>query len=146
MGVARNTAIAAYQRLISDGLVVATPRSGYFVDPSADPSAWQERGGAQGASGVPGILRRHPPRFHPASHRVISRPWDWSSSPYPFVCNQLDPGEFPMSDWRRCSAWALSRMLAATTTSDHLYADCSELVEQLVTRLLPRRGIFANPD
>ena len=51
-----------------------------------------------------------------------------------------------MSDWRRCSAWALSRMLAATTTSDHLYADCSELVEQLVTRLLPRRGIFANPD
>ena len=146
MGIARNTAITAYQRLIADGLVMATPRSGYFVDPSADPSAWHEQSSVQTVSGVPGILRRHRPRFFPASHRVISRPWDWATSPYPFVCNQLDPKEFPMSDWRRCSAWALSRMLAATTTSDHLYADCAELVDQLVTRILPRRGIFANPD
>ena len=32
-------------------------------------------------------------------------------------------------------------MLAATTTSDHLYADCSELVEQLVPDL-PRCELF----
>ncbi len=146
MGVARNTVIAAYQRLIADGLVMATPRSGYFVDPTANPAVWDERRDVLGASGVPGIFQRHPPRYFPASHRVISRPWNWSTSPYPFVCNQLDPAEFPMSDWRRCSAWALSRMLATTITSDHLYADCAELVEQLITRLLPRRGIFANPE
>lgn len=144
LGIARNTVLLAYQQLVDDGVLEARERSGYFVPDRNQvrrPPALSER-----TALVNEPSWRHRLVMRPSGQRNITKPQDWLSYTYPFVYGQLDPSLFPTNDWRDCVRQALSVLEIRGWASDLIDGDDSELIEQIRTRLLPRRGIWATSD
>ncbi len=145
LGVARNTVVLAYQRLVDEGYLSSRERSGYYVnedilggrvetvvEPESEDifgPAWDTR------------LKSSPSR-----QRNIVKPDDWQSYPYPFIYGQFDLALFPLSEWRECSRRALTVNAVKSWASDRIDSDDPDLIEQLHTRVLPRRGVWASPD
>lgn len=144
LGVSRNTVVLAYEQLLEDGYILSRQRSGYFVNPDTlarpliDPQLNLPEGGE------PNWQQRF--KSHTTSHRTIDKPKNWSQYPYPFTYGQLDSSLFPTNNWRECCRDALSVSAIKEWATDQLDHDDSMLVEQIRTRLLPRRGIFADSD
>ena len=145
LGVARNTVVLAYQQLIDEGYLVARERSGYYIDKTM----------LEGRVRVEPLLPdgEHPApdwqrhiKFHPSRQRNIVKPPDWKKYPYPFLFGQLDPGLFPVADWRECCRQALSVSDIQEVTPDRIDADDPLLIEQIQARILPRRGVWAARD
>lgn len=145
LGVSRNTVVLAYQGLLDDGYIVSRERSGYYVNEAI----------LEGRAGYPepeGKNGRSPPdwtarfRVNPAEQANIRKPADWQEYPFPFVYGQVDQTLFPIAEWRECSRQALGRRWLDAWTSDFRDRDDPMLVEQIRTRLLPRRGILADED
>jgi GntR family transcriptional regulator/MocR family aminotransferase len=143
LGIARNTVMLTYQRLIDDGFLVSRERSGYYVNrdlvrshgpiarppPPASDVAWARRFAVR-----------------PSVQLNITKPLDWQTYRYPFIYGQLDRALFPVAEWRECSRQALGRQAIDAWTADSFYADDPLLLEQLRTRVLPRRGVRASED
>ena len=156
LGVARGTVVLAYQQLVDQGFLVSRERHGHFVNPDALPrepegaDARRTNGGGAGtaANSGEGALVDWSARIqHPlADLRVPTKPADWLSHPYPFVYGQFDPALFPVNEWRECSRMALGVREIREWAADMADRDDPMLIEQLRTRLLPRRGIFARSD
>jgi GntR family transcriptional regulator/MocR family aminotransferase len=144
LGVARNTVALAYELLVNEGYLHTRDRSGHFVNPDlaqkrpavprraeshAAPVAWSGR--LQGSV---------------SAQRNIAKPADWHRYPYPFVYGQMDPALLPIAGWRECSLQATSAVEVRGWAVDRIDGDDPLLIEQIQTRLLARRGVFATPD
>jgi GntR family transcriptional regulator / MocR family aminotransferase len=144
--VSRNTVVLVYERLVADGYLEAKPRDGYFVSNGVeraqvrkvhardipDPPDWSARIARNEAA-----LR---------ALRWLDRPDGWRRFRYPFVYGQFDPRLFPLSDWRECSRQALEVGAVEAWGQDGQGSDSPLLIDQLIRRVLPRRGIAATPD
>lgn len=149
LGVARNTVMFAYQHLVEEGYLIARERSGYFVNPEMQPCA---RAAPNAAATV---TLREPAdpagwearlRMAPSRQRNIVKRANWQQFKYPFIYGQVDPGDFPLNAWRECYRQALSVQAVSSLVQDRLDADDELLVEQIQTRVLPRRGIWVDSD
>jgi GntR family transcriptional regulator/MocR family aminotransferase len=141
LDVARNTVVLAYQQLVAEGFLEPRPRSGFVVAPrvAIPPSrpvlpngstvAWQRR-----------LIAT------PSAQRNITKPEDWQKRRYPFLYGQYDPALFPRAEWRDCVRQAMSVLEVRDWAKDLIDGDDPELIEQLRTRVLPRRGIWAGAD
>ncbi len=144
LGISRNTAVLVYQGLTDDGYLRTSERSGYFVnetviemgvhsaaempDPLSDAASsvdWESR-----------LFKR------PSRQRNISKVRDWQSLPYPFIYGQPDQSLFPITDWRDCVYKAMGKKWLDAWSQDTLDNDDPMLVDQIRTRILPRRGIL----
>jgi GntR family transcriptional regulator / MocR family aminotransferase len=146
LGVARNTVALAYELLVNEGYLLTRSRSGHFVNPEilanrpeARPRVQAERKATPVA--WPGRLR-----FTPSSQRNIVKPGNWNTYSYPFVYGQIDPALLPIPGWRECSVQAMSVSAIRGWAGDLIDADDPLLIEQIQTRLLARRGVWAAPD
>jgi GntR family transcriptional regulator/MocR family aminotransferase len=145
LGVARNTVALAYELLVNEGYLLTKSRSGHFVN--AEILAGR-------ASAPPRSLAHMPPaiawdsrlRSSVSRQRNIVKPRDWLKYPYPFIYGQFDPGHMPVAGWRECSTQALSTVEVRGWAGDLIDGDDALLIEQVQTRLLPRRGVWAAPD
>ncbi|MGI9420284.1 MAG: PLP-dependent aminotransferase family protein [Geminicoccaceae bacterium] len=144
LGVARNTVLLAYQQLVDEEVLEARERSGYFVKPSSDRLPCADLMG-KAAPGPAVDWSRHL-AMTPRRQRNIDKPLDWLNFPYPFLYGQSDPTLFPINDWRECARQALSVLEIRAWAADLVDGDDPELVEQIRTRVLPRRGIWAGVD
>ncbi len=146
LGVARNTVVLVYQLLSEQGFIESRERSGYYVArdlsgilprktntnslrPVQTSVDWSER-----------LARR------PSSQRSITKPGNWRDFPYPFIYGQMDHDLFPLAVWRECNRQALGRLAVDEWSDDQFGADDMLLVEQIRTRVLPRRGVFVESD
>ena len=144
LSVARNTVVYAYQNLVDEGFLVSRERSGFFVngdilkgrvqtkkpkESSADKATWEQK-----------LIIR------PQQFRQNSKPANWSSYPYPFICGQYDAQLFPIADWRECCREAATISAIHDWAKDQVDQDNQELVDQIHKKLLPRRGVWAEPD
>ncbi|MFO1062217.1 MAG: PLP-dependent aminotransferase family protein, partial [Dongiaceae bacterium] len=147
LGVARNTVVLAYQQMVDEGLLVSRERSGYFVSRELA-GGWAEASppalAAEGQAGGPDWAARL--RHDLDGQRNISKPPDWQRYPYPFLYGQFDPALFPLAEWRECCRLALSVADVRDWAPDRVEEDDPLLIEQLRTRILPRRGVWASPD
>lgn len=149
LGVARNTVVHAYQTLIDEGYLNSRERSGIYVaednfntHPSFDsptneatPEEDSQRyDWAQVLSKV-GVTTSPP-----------SYPQNWQKYPYPFIDGQFDPSLFPVAQWRECSKLSLNVDEIKNWASDSGQLDDYLLTEEIRTKVLPRRGIFAEPE
>jgi GntR family transcriptional regulator/MocR family aminotransferase len=149
LGVARNTVVLAYQRLVDEGYLSARERSGYYVSDDilqgrADSTPPAGDDADSSAAFAPIWSQRL--RMTPSSQRNIHKPADWQRHPYPFLYGQLDLALFPLAEWRECSREALTAYSVRRWARDSVDSDDPDLVEQLRTRVLPRRGVWARTD
>ena len=146
LGVARNTVVLAYQQLADEGYLVSRQRSGHFVNPemvARRPTPLEAQPARPSAAG-PEWTRRF--RQHPTGQRSIVKPADWQKYPHPFLYGQFDPALFPTADWRECCNKALSVLDIREWAPDLITRDDESLVQQIRTRVLPRRGVWAAAD
>ncbi|MEO7851684.1 MAG: PLP-dependent aminotransferase family protein [Rubrivivax sp.] len=147
--VARNTVVLAYQQLSDEGYLVSRQRSGHYVNPQISTAAGRHNEPARavqidGDGAAPDWVARL--RQWPSAQRSIVKPADWQRYPYPFLYGQFDVAMFPMSDWRECSIKALSVLDIREWAPDQIARDDESLVQQIRTRVLPRRGVWARAD
>jgi len=146
LGVARNTVALAYELLVNEGYLLTRSRSGHFVNPEILANRPQARPRPHPERKAPPVAWAGRLRFTPSSQRNIGKPADWQKYPYPFVYGQIDPALLPIPGWRECSAQAMSVSAVRGWAGDLIDADDPLLIEQIQTRLLARRGVFAAPD
>ena len=145
LGLSRNTITSAYLQLMDEGFLEARPRSGVFVARDARPVAAAPAEPLVGRSGQSG----QPPDWSARVLRslldrpTLAKPDQWRSYPYPFVYGTHDPQLFPTEDFRECCARSLARSQLPHWTPDFETDDVPDLIEQIRTRLLPKRGVFA---
>lgn len=151
LNVSRNTVVLAYQQLIEEGYLVSRERSGHFVNPATE--ELQRGFTATGTRATPAVETQHGHpdwsariRHAPSNQRNIVKPSNWQSYEYPFIYGQFDTELFPTSDWRESCMHGLSVLEIRNWAPDLIERDDETLVEQIRTRVLPRRGVFAMPD
>jgi GntR family transcriptional regulator/MocR family aminotransferase len=145
LGVARNTVVLAYQQLVDEGYLISRERSGHFINPDilegrhAPCRETPVQDGSQ-PDWDARIARR------PSAQHNIVKPSNWQQYAFPFIYGQFDPMLFPTNDWRECCMKALSVMEIRDWAPDLIAQDDETLVQQIRTRVLPRRGVWAAPD
>jgi len=145
LGVARNTVALAYELLVNEGYLQTRSRSGHYVNPEI--LAGRAPAPPRTAHGTPPPIAWTPRLSSSVSRqRNIVKPADWQKYPYPFLYGQFDPRETPVAGWRECSIQALSGTEARAWAGDLIDADDALLIEQIQTRLLPRRGVWVAPE
>ena len=140
LGIGRNTVTATYQQLIDEGILVSRERSGIYV--AATITAATVVAGDTARSSADWSARFV---LQPSRLPQISKPRDWRSYPYPFLSGQYDPGLFPTNNWREAVRATSSVQEIQVWAADMIDDDDPDLIDQLRTQVLPRRGIFAQP-
>lgn len=146
LGVSRNTVTLAYQQLIAEGHLEARERSGVYVGLSPVRSVIKSEivAGKQSpiaASPVSKLIVRQMPGV-----REFRCPPDWHRYRYPFIEGRYDHSLFPVAEWREASRFALGVKEVAEWSTDNAEADDEKLIDEIRTKLLPRRGITARRD
>lgn len=147
VGVARNTVNLAYLELQAEGFVESRPRSGLFVNEEMretlaharpDPEAEPKNDRPDWA------LRLSTPTADPNAGQlaVANR---WADYEYPFLSAQVSTEEFPRAAWARAMRSALDAGHRAFSLGDSRGND-PLLAAQILNRVLPARGVFAEPN
>lgn len=157
--IARNTVVLTYQDLVEEGYLVSRERSGFFVNPDILRNRANSKAtGGKAASAKTASATATTPApvsatdWHnrllsrPSLQRSVVKPQNWADQPYPFIYGQVDQKIFPLAAWRECSRQALSIDSVKDWSKDRFTEDDPMLVEQIRTRLLPRRGVMAAAD
>ena len=147
LNVARNTVVLAYEHLLDDGYLIARERSGYYVNPDILAGKVEVEAPVYNEEDVamrPDWAERL--KMRPSAQRNIAKARDWQKYEYPFIYGQFDPNLFPTNNWRECCRDAVSVPAIRDWASDRFDNDDPLLVEQIRTRLLPRRGVWASAD
>jgi GntR family transcriptional regulator/MocR family aminotransferase len=147
LGMSRNTVTSAYLQLMDEGFLEARPRSGVFVAKDAKPLSAVQAEPLSGSNGQPGAAPAWSARVRRSllDQPTLSKPDRWRDYPYPFVYGTYDPQLFPTEDFRECCSRSLARSQLPHWTPDFETDDVPDLIEQIRTRLCPKRGVFALP-
>ncbi len=146
LSIARNTVVLAYEHLLDDGYLVARERSGYYVNSDIlEGKVKQEVKRPDTEGGTPPDWSQKLKVF-PSGQRNMKKPRDWQKYQYPFIYGQFDPSLFPTNNWRECCRDAVSVPAIREWASDRFDNDDPLLIEQIRTRLLPRRGVWASAE
>jgi len=145
LGVARNTVVLAYEQLIEEGFLQSRERSGIYVNDNI----LQGRVGFQGPSATEFELDsrwRERIRTETSAKPQFQWPSDWQQHPYPFIDGYFDSSLYPTAQWREASRMALGSRIINEGSVTEGDADDPALIEQIRTKMLPRRGINASAD
>ncbi len=145
LGVARNTVVLAYEQLQEEGFLESRERSGFFVNDEI----FEGRVGYQGAA--PGQRAEDERwqqriRARAGEGRDFQWPADWQRHPYPFIDGHFDASLYPTAQWREANRLALGSRVVSEDVAAEGNADDAALIEEIRTKMLPRRGITAGPD
>lgn len=143
LGVGRITVVLAYQQLADEGYLESRERKGHFVSAALLGQRAQTRTVPEDLPDQPPIAWKKRLCQHPSLQRSIVKPFNWQKSPYPFLYGQFDESLFPTAAWRECCLKALSVLDIRDWAPDQITRDDESLVEQICTRVLPRRGVWA---
>lgn len=145
LGVSRNTVVLVYERMVDAGYLQPSNRRGYFIAPAFhNPDLIDIQTRSTGPECSPEWDERF--KCRPSQERSIIKPNQWQDFEYPFIYGQIQQEYFPVEHWRDCARRTLSSSGITDWLHDRVDTDDPMLVEQLRTRLLPKRGIYAAPE
>jgi len=145
LGVARNTVVLAYEQLIEENYLESRQRSGIFVNHHI-------LVGRVGFHGKPSATKVQDPhwfkriRLNTQLENQFHWPSDWQKYPFPFIDGHFDSSLYPAAQWREASRLALGTRIIDEGEGDDGHADDPALIEEIRTKMLPRRGITAAAD
>ena len=146
LGVARNTVTLAYQKLLDEGLFVSRERSGIYADHDMLRGLTAVQSVAGGREPAPSSRWRGRFKSGEGDEPVARQMPNWRQYPYPFIDGLFDASLFPVAEWREASRQALAVRDIGQWSMDGGDADDPMLIEEIRTKVLPRRGIRARPD
>ena len=152
LGVGRITVVLAYQQLSDEGFLVSHQRRGHFVSDDVLKGSVLKKASEQTVQAAQSKLSISQTdwhkRFclHPSQQRSIVKPADWQKYPFPFLYGQLDQALFPTAAWRESCSKTLSVLDIKEWAPDLITRDDASLVEQIRTKILPRRGVWAGAE
>ena len=147
--VSVTTVALAYEGLKQDGFVDARTRSGYFVnrDVLTDPGHAPKE---EVATEVPRPAKiDYAEFFRDRSFNLqrVVKPSDCLVRfRYPFICGLIEPSLFPITSWRECVRDSVNVVEVGNWATDYSAIDDELLIEQLIQRVLAKRGIVAHPE
>jgi GntR family transcriptional regulator/MocR family aminotransferase len=145
LGVARNTVVLVYEQLIDEGYLLSRERSGIYINTDI----------LEGRADHEDVVaRKAKPRGYwtewfkapPTGREPFLHPPNWHQHPYPFLDGKFDTSLFPVKEWREANRLALGVREINQWAGETGDADDPNLIEQIRTRILPRRGIRAGAD
>jgi len=150
VGVSRNTVVLVYQQLVDDGYLAPVPRRGHFINEQYIKQQLNLRGDTRTAS----LFAPEPNAdiwekrfaFRATAFRNIVKPVNWREYPYPFIYGQVTADKISIARWRDCVRFAGTSRHVSAWVGDQVDSDDPMLVEQIMTRILPGRGIRARAD
>lgn len=149
LGVARNTISLVYERLAEDGYLKPVKRRGYFIDERHVREHLDQQPQAGVVAPAPRAIKpvdyaaRIALRYTGQRNRV--KPADWRRYAYPFIFGQVIPDRTTLSRWRDCIRQAGTAEHVTGWAADLFDADDPMLIEQIIRRVLPKRGFRADP-
>jgi len=146
LGVSRNTVVAVYEKLIADGYVESRQRSGLYVSESWRGNRVYAPEPSETESETELLVWRNRLDVVPASGCSDQDYSNWTESPFPFLDGKFDASLFPLAEWREASKHALSVADVEQWSTGSGDADDEQLIEQIRTKFLTRRGINARPE
>ena len=148
LGIARNTVMAAYESLQDDEFIISRERSGYYVNDTVleDKAAQNFSADTKNSLESEAVDWSSRLTFKATKLRNIVKPANWRDYEYCFVYGQIDPSLFPVRHWRECWRDAVGVQEISDWSQDLIDRDDSLLVEQIRTKLLPRRGLWVDED
>lgn len=145
LGVSRNTIVLIYESLVDSGYIESRPRKGFFVTHNfSTPEVISTNVVQNDDAGSPDWLQRF--KKKPSTERNIVKPNNWQSFEYPFIYGQIQHEFFPLEQWRDVARKSMSGHWNKYWVNDMVDTDDPILIEQIRTRLLPRRGIYVEPN
>ncbi|MEO2279082.1 MocR-like pyridoxine biosynthesis transcription factor PdxR [Pseudoalteromonas pernae] len=144
LGVSRNTVVLVYQALLDEGYLVSRQRSGIYVNELI----------AQGKVANQ-HLHTHKHQSQDNAHRFkgalqstneTSSPLNWHSYPYPFLDGKFDASLYPVAQWRDANRKANAPKEIAQWSKLQGLEDDPMLLDEIRSKILPRRGIVADRD
>ncbi len=146
LGVSRNTVIAVTQELVSEGYLISRERSGCYVNPEVLTQKFDRALEAETVPGSRDVSRIWRQRLSLNMTTARVHPQNWRQYPYPFIEGQFDESLFPIAEWRECNRIAQGIREINSWAGDSGDADDASLIEQIRSKILPQRGMTANPD
>ncbi|MEX6633353.1 MocR-like pyridoxine biosynthesis transcription factor PdxR [Hyphococcus lacteus] len=146
LGVARNTVSLAYQQLISEGHLESRERSGVFVAKRSIRALASSDLVVGKHTAIQSSIARDKIVLPALGHSRFQCPPDWQQYKYPFLEGRYDRSLFPVAEWREASRLALGVNEVADWSTDIGDVDDEMLIDEIRTKLLPRRGIAAGRD
>lgn len=141
LGVARNTVVLVYQTLQDEGYIVSRERSGIYVNEKIH----------QGWVNNNKVNKTYLPKVSDNIHRFkhalkttnqTACPADWQKYNYPFIDGKFDSSLYPVKEWRDANQQA--NVTREINQWSHGLSDDPMLLEQIRTKVIPRRGIQAS--
>ena len=142
LGVARNTVVLAYEQLVEENYLESRQRSGIFVSQGI----LEGRVGFQGrASEDTNQDPRWTKRIRLSTRLEDGFYWpaNWQQFPFPFIDGHFDSSLYPAAQWREASRLALGTRIIDEGQGEEGHPDHPALIEEIRTKMLPRRGITA---
>lgn len=146
IGVSRNTTSLAYQQLVAEGHLIARERSGIYVAENPKPVPIKQSPVANIGNMDKTSIARTKLLAHIGPTTGFRCPPDWQKYRYPFIDGRYNRSLFPVAEWREASRFALGVKEIDDWSIDNGDVDDELLIEEIRTKLLPRRGISAQPD
>ncbi|MGS0737635.1 MocR-like pyridoxine biosynthesis transcription factor PdxR [Pseudomonas sp. GG8] len=148
--VSRNTVVLVYEQLAQDGYLTPSDRRGYFINEkflrqqlniSLRPSSQKLFDRPDHAPDWESRMQTES-----AQMRAIVKPRNWREYRYPFIYGQIEADEQTAARWRDCARIAAMGAHMRSWVDDQVTLDDPLLVEQIIQRVLPKRGIKARPE
>ncbi|MCK6264029.1 PLP-dependent aminotransferase family protein [Vibrio sp. ZSDE26] len=135
--VSRNTVLRVYDQLNEEGFFISKERKGYFINPDFILSLPKVSLSTSSEFNWDDYLKTDTVSYEQVAQQG-------GNYPYRFIHGMVDETIFPVAEWRKCAIQSLNKANSRqwTSTSD----DYDDLIEQIRTRVLPRRGIFAKSE
>ena len=143
--VARNTVIAAYKELEFDGYITPQERRGYFVNEQFYES-FNSNDNEQSSNVESPIWHDKLITKKPSTQTNIHNPENWQNLPYSFTIGQIDKSLIPYYEWREVVRHSSTLPEIQKWNIDHVDNDDPSLIKQIQSKVLPKRGIWANKD
>jgi GntR family transcriptional regulator/MocR family aminotransferase len=144
LGVARNTVVLVYQTLLDEGYIVSKERSGIYVNEKIH-QGWVSEA----------VLNSFHPQASDNQHRFkravqttnqTACPPNWQKYNYPFIDGKFDSSLYPVKEWRDANQQANATREIIQWSQLQGLGDDPMLVDQIRTKIIPRRGIQASSD